>query len=316
MSRPLRIEFPGAYYHILHKSNGNEKIFKGQEDCNIFFEYLHNTIIRYDIRLHCFVILPNAYHLLLETIDANLSRAMHYLSTGFSMKYNAAHRREGHVFRGRYKSTIIQPGDFLCYMSRKMHLEPLEKKLVTDPTEYPFSSYKYYVDDSSTFLGLTKDTVLSYFDKDLSSAAVLYKRFVEGSIGKKDLTFEKNLHGGIILGSNEFVEWMKKSFMEGKDSSEIPVLNKFKPPGPDPVRIKEIVEKEISNKRWARKIAIYLIRKYSQHKLKDIAKLFGKITDAGISQSFYRTEIEKNEKNELSENIQKIERLLKTLHII
>lgn len=316
MSRPLRIEFPGAYYYIIQKANGNEKIFKKEEDSAIFFEYLHNTIIRYDIRLHGFFIAPRIFHLLIETIDANLSKAMHYLNTGFSMRYNARHKREGHLFRGRYQSLIIQPGEFLCYMSRRCHLEPVIRGLTTHPEDYPLSSYRYFTDPSSRFQGLTVDTILSSFDKDRTMSAELYKRFVESAVGKKDTVFENNLRGGFILGSQEFVAWMKKSFMDGKDDSEIPVIKKFRAPGPDPARIKEIIDKKFPNTRIAKKIAVYLIRKYSQHKLKDIARLFHRISDAGISLSYYRTEKERKEKPELDEKIQRAERLLKTLHIV
>lgn len=316
MSRPLRIEFPGAYYSIIQKSNGSEKIFKENEDAEIFFEYLRNTIIRYDIRLHGFLIFPDAYLLLMETVDANLSRAMHYLNTAFTMKYNARHKREGHLFRGRYQSIIIQPGDFLCYISRKSHLEPVERGLAAHPEEYALSSYRYYVYPEIKFQGLTVDAILNYFDKDRVAASAMYKRFVESAIGKKDIMYEKNLHGGIILGSQDFVEWMKKSFMQGKDESEIPVIKKFQTPGPDPHRIKETVEQEISDRRLARKIGMYLIRKYSQHKLKDIAKMYGKTSDAGVSQLFYRTEREIQENSSLNDNVQKAEKLLKTLHLV
>jgi hypothetical protein len=241
---------------------------------------------------------------------------MHYLNTGFSMRYNGKYKREGHLFRGRYQALVIQPGEFLCYMSRRCHLEPVLKNLASHPEEYPLSSYRYYIDTGVKFQGLTLDAILDFFDKDRMTAASIYKRFVESAIGKKDAIFEKNLHGGFILGSSEFVEWMKKSFMEGKDPSEIPVIKKFSPPGPDPLRIKEIVDREFANRRLKRKLGIYLIRKYSQHKLKDIAKLFGRISDAGISQSFYRTEKERNEDSHLAGEIQRAEKFLKNLHII
>ena len=140
MARPLRIEFPGAYYYIVQKSNGREKIFKKEEDCEIFFEYLRNAIIRYDLRLHSYLILPTSFHIMLETIDANLSKAMHYLNTGFTMRYNGRHKREGHLFRGRYKAFLIQPGEFLGYMSRRCHLEPVEQGLCHRPEDYPLSS--------------------------------------------------------------------------------------------------------------------------------------------------------------------------------
>ena len=274
MARPLRIEFPGAYYYIVQQANGFEKIFKSKEDSEIFFDYLQKAIIRYDLRLHSFLILPSSFHILLETIDANLSRAMHFLNTGFTMRYNALHKRHGHLFRGRYKAFLIQPGEFLCYMSRRCHLEPVNRKLAVLPEDYLLSSYRFMIDPDIRFQGLTTDAVLGYFDQDKTAASSIYKRFVESAIGKKDVTYEKNLHGGFILGSTDFVEWMKKSFMDGKDASEIPVIKKFQPAGPDPVRIKEIIDREFKEVRLKRKLSIYLIRKHTQHKLKNIAKLF------------------------------------------
>jgi putative transposase len=316
MSRPLRIEFPGAYYYVVQKANGHEKIFKKEADAEVFFEYLRNTIIRYDIRLHGFALLPDSCELLLETIDANLSKAMHYLSTGFSMRYNAGHRREGHLFRGRYKAIIVQPGEYLCYMSRRCHLSSVDRGLAQKPEEYAFSSYKYFIDPSQKFQGLTVDAILDTFDRDRATSAVLYKRFVESAVGKKDAFYETNLRGGFILGSQEFVDWMRKSFMEGKDASEMPVIKKFMPPGPDPARIKEVIDREFAVRRLQRRIGIYLARKYTQHKLRDIAKVYGRISDAGISQCYYRTETERKDNPALEENIQQAERLLKTLHIV
>lgn len=108
MTRPLRLEFPGAIYHITSRGNARENIFRGKIDRNTFLTILADTTARYNWLCHAYCLMDNHYHLLIETLDPTLSSGMRQLNGVYTQSFNRSHQRVGHIFQGRYKSILVE----------------------------------------------------------------------------------------------------------------------------------------------------------------------------------------------------------------
>ncbi len=118
MARPLRLEYEGALYHLTGRGNRRELIFSDELDRARFLALLHESLGRYDVLLHAYVLMGNHYHLLAQTRRANLGRWMHWLVTSYTVWFNRRHRRVGHLFQGRYKSIVLEGKNYLLSLSR------------------------------------------------------------------------------------------------------------------------------------------------------------------------------------------------------
>jgi len=122
MVRPLRVEYPGAYYHVINRGNAGEKIFLRRRDKEKFLEYLEKATERFSIIIHIYCIMSNHYHLLIETPQPNLSSAIQWLNVSYAAYYNKKHRRSGHLFQGRFRAILIDADEYLKHLSRYIHL--------------------------------------------------------------------------------------------------------------------------------------------------------------------------------------------------
>jgi len=128
MARPLRIDIPGAWYHVTARGNERRPIFRGDRDFARLVEILEEMVGRYRLRLHGYVLMENHYHLIVETPGGNLSRAMQWLNVSYSAWFNRRHRRSGHLFQGRFKAVIVEPREWGLELSRYVHLNPLRTR--------------------------------------------------------------------------------------------------------------------------------------------------------------------------------------------
>ena len=145
MARPLRIEYPGAYYHVTSRGNERKAIFRDGSDRRKFLELLSSSIKQFILRLHAYVLMDNHYHLLVETPVGELSRAIRYLNGVYTQYINRRHRRVGHLFQGRYKAILVDKDSHLIELSRYIHLNPWRvRRGARDPLKYQWSSLKAY----------------------------------------------------------------------------------------------------------------------------------------------------------------------------
>jgi REP element-mobilizing transposase RayT len=141
MARPLRIEFPGAVYHITSRGNGRQRIFQDDVDNRKFLELLGKTIERFHWACHAYCLMVNHYHLLIETPEANLSKGMHHLNAGFCQAYNRRHDTVGHLLQGRFKAIVVDRESYLLELARYIVLNPVRAGMVDRPEDWPWSSY-------------------------------------------------------------------------------------------------------------------------------------------------------------------------------
>ena len=163
MSRAWRIEYEGAYYHLLSRGNQGGDIFINKDDRFLFLDTLGEMSERFEMDVYAYVLMSNHYHLLVRTRQANLKKAMHWFGTTYTQRYNRQHFRSGHLFQGRYKSIIVQNDAYLLQLSYYIHRNPLRAKMVKRLADYRWSSYRIYGYGKKTPDWLTTELILSHF---------------------------------------------------------------------------------------------------------------------------------------------------------
>ena len=141
MSRPLRLEFSGALYHVTSRGNERKAVYLEENDFEIFLNLLNTVCSRYNWVIHAYCLMDNHYHLLVETPDANLSKGMRQLNGVFTQSINRKHGRVGHLFQGRYKAILVDKDAYLLALCRYIILNPVRAKMVNTPDEWLWSSW-------------------------------------------------------------------------------------------------------------------------------------------------------------------------------
>ena len=221
MARPVRIEYEGAFYHVTSRGNERKKIFYSRQDCDKFKTYLRAAQDKHGYLLHCYVLMSNHYHLLIETPEANLSKLMHYINGSYSNYINRRKRRSGHLFQGRYKAILVDRDSYLLELSRYVHLNPVRAKIVENPEAYSFSSYRSYVSKKGEDI-VYRDMILGMICEDGREARGRYRAFVERGIGGDQENPLKEVYGGSILGAKGFIKDALARLKDGiMDAEEI-----------------------------------------------------------------------------------------------
>ena len=136
MALPLRIEYPGAFYHVINRSNAGCTIFKSIRDREKFFEYLEKAVELFSIRVNTCCLMTNHFHLLVETPNANLSKATQWMNVSYATCFNRKRGRKEHLFQGRFKSILIDADGYLKHLSHHIHLNPVRAKMLDRSDEY------------------------------------------------------------------------------------------------------------------------------------------------------------------------------------
>ena len=130
MARKLRLEFPGAIYHVINRGNYRGFVFRTEGAKQAFVDCLFAACLRSEWRLHAFVVMGNHYHLALETPLGNLVAGMQWLQSTFANRFNKLRGEHGHLFQGRYKSLLVEEGEPLGLLCHYIHLNPVRAGLV------------------------------------------------------------------------------------------------------------------------------------------------------------------------------------------
>lgn len=142
MARPLRIEFPGAVYHVTARGDRQEPIFLDDRDRLSFIDLLAQALERFDASVLAYCLMGNHYHLVLCTRQPNLSALMRHVNGVYTQRLNRRHGKVGHVFQGRYKAILVDRDSYLLEACRYVDLNPVRAGMVALPREWPWSSYR------------------------------------------------------------------------------------------------------------------------------------------------------------------------------
>ncbi|TET92719.1 MAG: hypothetical protein E3J46_00930 [Desulfobacteraceae bacterium] len=314
MVRPLRIEYPGAWYHVTSRGNEKKKIYSDDQDKRRFLEILSETRNLYGVEVHAYVLMENHFHLVLMTSEANLSSFMQRFNTTYTVYYNRRHKRSGHLYQGRYKAILIEEDNYLLELSRYVHLNPVRIKKFSrfDIKEkrsiirrYPWSSYIGYIrlKDREAFVNYGK--ILGMIGgRDVEERRRRYERFVTGGIAKDmNMAFWEDVKGQAVLGSEGFVDWVYENYLSGHecDRRELPGIKDLKIGPNTPEEIAKEVASEFgldqaelyerrAQCRDARLIFLELCRIYLSRKmsLSEIGKGLGEISASALSRNKVR----------------------------
>jgi len=225
MARPLRIEYPGAVYHISSRGNEKKPVFKDDEDRETFFRILVHVNKRYHWLCPAYCLMDNHYHLLVETPDGNLSLGMRQLNGVYTQAFNKRRNRTGHLFQGRYKAILIQKDSHLLEVCRYVVLNPIRARIVEKPEDWKWSSYLATAGKEQPHPCLARDWVLGQFSRARTKAEKEYRQFVKWGIGKE--TIWNEVKGQSILGEDDFVDSLSDHLKRHKDVPEIPKCQRF-----------------------------------------------------------------------------------------
>ncbi|MEP1445732.1 MAG: transposase [Paraglaciecola sp.] len=264
MSRPLRLEYAGALYHVTSRGNERKPIYKVEQDFDLCLEILGEVCERHNWVIHAYCLMTNHYHLLVETPDSNLSTGMRQLNGVYTQKFNRKHKRVGHLFQGRYKAILVDKDSYLLELSRYIVLNPVRAKgMVGHPSEWSWSSYHATTHHAPSPNWLATDFLLAQFSSKRDIAISQYKEFVMRGIGQDVWV---NLNSQIFLGSDDFVEQHKKMLDESTMKlSEVPLKQKR----PKAKKLSHYIEK------YNKKTAMVEAYKTGQYTMAEIAKVFG-----------------------------------------
>lgn len=180
MARPLRLDFAGGLFHVLARGDDKRPIYLDERDMRSFLERLDTVSERLQWSLWGFCLMPNHYHLLLETTEKTLSRGMRDLNGAYSQAFNRRHGRVGHVFQGRFKSLIVDRESYLLELARYLANNPVRAGLCRRAEDWPWSSHRQVVGfEPQATSALRVAALLRYFGDDPDEARTRYARFVD-----------------------------------------------------------------------------------------------------------------------------------------
>ena len=322
MGRPLRIEYPGALYHVTSRGNERRDIFLDDSDRRKFLDILEDYHDRYGILIYCYVVMDNHYHVVVETPQGNLLKVMHGINSGYTGYFNRKYGRAGHLFQGRYKGILVERDAYLLELSRYVHLNPIRARMVDRPERYKWSSYPGYIWKRKEVLWVEYVWVLSQFGSNRERSKKKYREFVSKGMQETNNNPLRDLYGQVILGREKFVE-KTKGLLKGKEvSQEIAERKRLidQPKAEDilsAVASKfemgiDILKGKGARNNKAKKMAIYLIKRYSGLGNQEIGELFGGIHYSAVSKSSARLEREMAENRSLRKLVEDIISHVKT----
>jgi putative transposase len=313
MARALRLEFEDALYHLCARGNRRERVFGSEKDYLHFEELLAESLSRYQVELHGYVLLGNHFHLLARTLKPNVSRWMHWLVTSYSVWFNRRHRMSGHVFQGRYKAFVVQEGEYLLGLSRYLHLNPVRGRVLGagDPKArrerlrgYRWSSYCGYAGLAKQREFVTEELVLGEFSGRSGcghAGKVRYRRFVEeGLLREIENPFEQ-VRWQLLLGNERFAQKMMDKLRSQRHQAREATGVRRGLHATEPnhlirrvaahyaVSTRDLVE-ERAHGSEPRNVAMWLLRQKSGLTLREIGSLFGGIDYAAVSERVRRVD--------------------------
>lgn len=216
MTRPWRVTYSGAKYHITSRGNGRRQIFIDDSDYHRFLEQLKDAIEKDEVILYAYVLMPNHYHLLLETPLGNVKRFMQRLNTAYSMYFRYKHSTPGHCFQGRYGAKLVDGDDYIIRLTRYIHLNPVKtRRMQSEPfserirylNQFKWSSYPGYIDKTQAeeIIDYRWLYLMGFKTRKGNSAA--YRRYLEEMTAKDDEEFKKALKvSRYAIGDEKFIE--------------------------------------------------------------------------------------------------------------
>lgn len=205
MTRPLRLDFPGAHWHVYNRGVDYRSIFVDEDDRVFYEELLAKVCSEYRWSVLSYTQMTNHYHAFIQTREATLSRGMQILDGEFARRFNKRHGRAGALFQGRFNAQLVDSEAYLLELSRYIQLNAVRARMVDRPEDWRWSSYRATVGTRPAPAWLDRNAILDRFDsRNHVRAAQLYRAYVDAGIGLERSPWE-DLRDNLYLGSSDFV---------------------------------------------------------------------------------------------------------------
>jgi len=291
MSRPLRVEYEGAVYHVTSRGNTGQNIYTHDRDRQKFLTLLAREIEQQRWLCHSYCLMGSHYHLLLETPEPNLSRGMKRLNANYSQWFNYHYHRHGHLLQGRYKAILVEKESYLLELTRYVVLNPVRARMVEEAKRWPWSSYRATAGIGTPPRWLCTKWILSHFGMNTKRARRGYRQFVQD--GLQVSSPWKDVRGRIFLGSEAFLRVIGARIEETEDTVEQIPHDMMVPHRPTAKAIIErlahslrVAPEELFNRRKEREafqLVVYLLRRVANLPLGEVADMAG-VSRSRISQ--------------------------------
>ena len=300
----------------MNRGRRSENIYLDKLDYKAFVELLQETSDAWNIRIAAYCLMPNHYHMLVYTPEGNISRAMRHINGVYTQRFNRRHHLDGQLFRGRYKSIIVNGDSYLLQLVRYIHRNPLKAGIVDDLKAYLWSSHKAYLSVAKKWDWLHKGFILDMLTDDKKSQIREYRSFVAVDNVKDMEDAMDSRKWPSMLGPQEFIDWVKATFKDIKGSDDMPQIRELYPDTDKIISIVsasyEVTRKDLlTSKRGTfnepRCAAIYLLRRVRRDRLKEIGKIFNLEKNSSVSSVIERMKLRIQNNREIKMRIQKIE---------
>ncbi len=306
MGRDLRIEYPGAWYHVMNRGAARQRVFHSGRDHESFLNLLGEISQIYFIEIHAYSLMGNHYHLLIHTPRGGLSQAMRHLNGVYTRRANRKRKSDGPLFRGRYKALLVQSDEYLLELVRYIHMNPVEAGLVRHPREHRWTSHRAYLFKGVRPRWLHTEEVLERFGGSSAEGLKKMRSFVcqkASESVRKSLLEER-----VILGTQAFKEWVYNNWKKEGRTNGIAIRDQRYSGKADAKTILETVsyafdvpvfELRLGNRfreNPGRKMAVHLLRQLGGLPQNEIAKWVKAKNGAVIAKTLerYRCELEKD----------------------
>ena len=319
MARPLRIQYPDAWYHVMNRGRNRAKIFCSREDYTAFIELLKNASSLWKVRIAAYCLMSNHYHLLVQTPEANLSRYMRHINGLYTQYFNRTYKSDGQLFRGRYKSIVIDGDSYLLELVRYIHHNPLNAGLAKRLEDYSWSSHRAYISKGNEGKWMHNDFVLSILEENKSKRRQAYIDFVKQEVPETLIALYEKKKLPLLLGAKDFINDIKQKYYDKTRIKEVTqvkelFLDKLQIEkavcGVYQIEVADLLKSRRGNYNEARNVAIYLIRKYAGASLKDIGSRFDMKSFSSVSSVIVRIKQVMDRDKDLRQRITAVEKLL------
>lgn len=315
MPRPLRINYPGAWYHVMNRGLGHKAIYDDDKQRKVFLNLLSETFEQFDLVTHGYCLMDNHYHLLVETPYGNLPRAMRHINGVYTQRYNQNKRTDGPLFRGRYKAILIEGDEYLLQVSRYIHLNPLHANMTKNLESYRWSSYKNYIGLEACPIWLHTEKILSTICSN--NLVNSYRQFVMDGLDEETRIFYSKKNLPIYLGKREDKKKLLHNLHHTQIHAAITDYRQLEPlPSLNEVLLfcceyfncshDEITRVNRGRNNLVRNLTMYACRNWTLATLAEIADIFGDISINGVTNAITRT------KNKIKQD-QKISKIFSDL---
>ena len=267
----------------MNRGRRSEAIFSEKADYSEFLDLLMEISEIWNANIAAYCLIPNHYHVLLQTPEGNISRCMRHINGLYTQRYNRRHGFDGQLFRGRYKSILVCDDSHLLQLVRYIHKNPVKAGMVKEMGEYEWSSYKGYLSYSRKWKWLHKDYIFSMITPKKKGRLKPFIEFMQDDDSQEvtDLFSKKNLPS--IFGPESFITKIREKYYFSKNDYEIPESKSLAPSSDDiiseicgyyNVSFNELLVSRRGVFNEPRNVAIYLLRNIRGDNLNDIKNIF------------------------------------------